>query len=108
MARTSSKELQQVSRKLDSRLKGADCENCPLNGRVPIGTRVNRRAKLIVVGQEPGWEEEEEGKPFVGKSGRLLDRVLDFWGINRSVELHVTNATLCRAGRKLSAKEQRR
>ncbi|HET9153174.1 MAG TPA: UdgX family uracil-DNA binding protein [Solirubrobacterales bacterium] len=48
-------------------------------------------ARLMLVGEQPGDKEDEEGKPFVGPAGRLLDRALEEAGIDRS-EAYVTNA----------------
>jgi uracil-DNA glycosylase len=53
-------------------------------GQGPIGT------KLMILGEAPGREETNAGKPFVGPSGRELDRILKDAGINRS-ELWITN-----------------
>jgi uracil-DNA glycosylase len=47
-------------------------------------------AKIMFVGESPGKDEEEQGIPFVGASGRLFNRVLDRVGIDRS-ETYVTN-----------------
>jgi uracil-DNA glycosylase family protein len=48
-------------------------------------------ARLILVGEQPGDKEDQEGEPFVGPAGRLLDRALEEAGIDRS-EAYVTNA----------------
>ncbi len=47
-------------------------------------------AKIMVVGQNPGAEEDETGKPFVGRAGRYLTAVLAEHGIKRE-ELYITN-----------------
>jgi uracil-DNA glycosylase len=49
------------------------------------------RARLMLVGEQPGDVEDEEGKVFVGPAGRLLDRALDEAGIERR-RLYLTNA----------------
>lgn len=48
-------------------------------------------AKLMLVGEVPGDQEDREGAPFVGPAGRLLDEVLESVGLDRN-ELYVTNA----------------
>jgi uracil-DNA glycosylase len=48
-------------------------------------------AELMLVGEQPGDEEDKQGKPFVGPAGRVLDQVLDELHIDRG-ELYVTNA----------------
>ena len=89
---------------------GADCKNCPLNnpeiGEGPVLAKRNPGAKLIIVGQEPGPDEVLEGEPFVGRSGRLLDRSLEEFDVRREIDTFVTNARLCLPRRKLSAEEE--
>jgi uracil-DNA glycosylase family protein len=48
------------------------------------------RARLMLVGEQPGDREDREGEPFVGPAGRLLDRCLEEAGIERG-EAYVTN-----------------
>lgn len=52
-------------------------------------------AKIIFVGEAPGYQEVQEGEPFVGPSGNLLNRVLHHHAIDRK-SVGVTNACLCR------------
>jgi uracil-DNA glycosylase family 4 len=52
-------------------------------------------ARLMIVGEGPGQEEDDSGRPFVGRAGRLLDRILRDVGIDRS-QAFVTNAVKCR------------
>ena len=47
-------------------------------------------AKLMIVGEAPGQDEDEQGRPFVGRSGQLLDRILDSVGLHRD-DVYVTN-----------------
>jgi DNA polymerase len=50
-----------------------------------------RRARLMLIGEQPGDREDRDGHPFVGPAGQLLDRALDEAGIPKSV-IYVTNA----------------
>ncbi|MFL5834669.1 MAG: UdgX family uracil-DNA binding protein [Solirubrobacterales bacterium] len=50
-----------------------------------------KKAKLMLVGEQPGDKEDLAGEPFVGPAGQLLDRALEEAGIDRS-EAYVTNA----------------
>jgi uracil-DNA glycosylase family 4 len=74
----------------------AVCERCPLNGPdygfVPSYGPV--KADIAFVGQNPGQNEIRLGKPFIGASGRLLDKVLQYYHIDRS-KAFITNACLC-------------
>jgi DNA polymerase len=49
------------------------------------------RAKIVFVGEQPGDQEDKQGRPFVGPAGRLLDEGLELAGIDRS-SAYVTNA----------------
>ena len=53
-------------------------------------------ARLMVVGEGPGRDEDLQGRPFVGRSGQLLDRLLlEEAGLQRS-EVYITNVVKCR------------
>lgn len=86
------------------------CTRCALAaGRTRIVvSRGNARApRLVVVGEAPGAHEDREGLPFVGRSGRLLDRWLAAWGLGED-DVLVTNVARCRppANRKPTLAEQ--
>jgi uracil-DNA glycosylase len=53
-------------------------------------------ARLMVVGEGPGETEDELGRPFVGRAGQLLDRMLGAIGLARS-EVYICNTVKCRA-----------
>ncbi len=48
-------------------------------------------AGLMLIGEAPGADEDREGRPFVGQSGRLLDRMLASVGLHRARDFYVTN-----------------
>jgi DNA polymerase len=50
-----------------------------------------KRARVMIVGEQPGDQEDRAGHPFVGPSGKLLDRALENAGIDRD-DVYVTNA----------------
>src|SRR3981081_1124500 len=50
-----------------------------------------KRASIMLVGEQPGDQEDLAGKPFVGPAGKIMDRALEEAGINRK-EVYVTNA----------------
>ena len=50
-----------------------------------------RSARIVLIGEQPGDEEDRQGHPFVGPSGRLLNKALEEAGIQRS-DVYVTNA----------------
>lgn len=71
----------------------ADCRLCSLHGPAtqPVAGVGPQQARLMIVGEQPGDEEDLSGKPFVGPAGQLLDRALARAGINRD-QLFLTNA----------------
>jgi uracil-DNA glycosylase family protein len=69
------------------------CTACPLwrSGTQTVFGEGLKRARLMLVGEQPGDREDLAGRPFVGPAGRLLDEALDEAGIDRS-EVYLTNA----------------
>jgi uracil-DNA glycosylase len=55
----------------------------------------NADADLMFVGEAPGFHEDQQGKPFVGRAGQLLDQLLDEIGLNRG-EVFVGNVLKCK------------
>ncbi|MDA8080201.1 MAG: uracil-DNA glycosylase [Actinomycetota bacterium] len=53
-------------------------------------------AKLVIVGEGPGAQEDEQGKPFVGRSGRLLDQIIASHGVLKRSDIFITNVVKCR------------
>jgi uracil-DNA glycosylase family protein len=70
----------------------AGCRGCHLweRGTQTVFGEGRRTATLMLVGEQPGDQEDLAGKPFVGPAGRLLDRALEEAGIDRSAA-YVTN-----------------
>jgi uracil-DNA glycosylase len=69
------------------------CRNCPLwqGATQTVWGEGPARARLMLVGEQPGDREDLEGRPFVGPAGRLLDQALQHLGWPRD-EIYVTNA----------------
>ncbi len=53
-------------------------------------------SKLMIIGEGPGEQEDLQGKPFVGKSGQLLTKILESVGINREKQVYIANTVKCR------------
>jgi len=80
--------------KLDElRDEAANCRACPLwqTGTQTVFGEGAARAKVVLVGEQPGDQEDKQGRPFVGPAGRVLDEGLELAGIDRSAT-YVTNA----------------
>ena len=75
-----------------------NCTSCPLcksRTRVVFGYGA-KDPLFILVGEAPGRDEDIQGKPFVGRCGKLLDKMLKkYLGITRD-KIFITNANLCR------------
>ena len=61
-----------------------------------VVSRGNPKARLMVIGEGPGAQEDEQGQPFVGRSGQLLDRMLESVGIDSNRDAYVCNIVKCR------------
>ena len=74
------------------------CRRCPLaeaRSQVVIA-RGNPSARLLLIGEAPGADEDRLGLPFVGRSGQLLDRLLAEAGLDPERDLYIVNAIKCR------------
>jgi len=74
------------------RAAAAGCRACPLwlRGTQTVFGEGLAPSRLLLVGEQPGDQEDREGRPFVGPAGRLLDRALEEAGITRR-DAYVTN-----------------
>ena len=75
----------------------AGCTRCPLaDGRTNVVFGAGSPdADLMLVGEAPGFHEDQQGVPFVGQAGQLLDRLLDAIGLTRG-DVYVANTLKCR------------
>ena len=61
-----------------------------------VVSRGNPFAKLMIIGEAPGAKEEEIGEPFVGRSGKLLDKLLQNAGFDVNQDVYFCNVVKCR------------
>ncbi len=75
------------------RAEARKCQACPLwaNATQTVFGAGDPHARVMLVGEQPGDEEDKKGLPFVGPAGRLLDKALEAAGVDRE-HLYVTNA----------------
>ncbi len=73
--------------------EAAHCTRCPLykDATQTVFGEGPSDARVVMVGEQPGDQEDIQGRPFVGPAGKLLDRALEEAGIDRS-QVYVTNA----------------
>jgi DNA polymerase len=68
------------------RVAASHCKSCPLweRGTQTVFGEGSANARVVLVGEQPGNEEDLAGRPFVGPAGRLLDKALEQAGIDRT------------------------
>ena len=90
---------EQENKELDKiKEKCLHCQKCPLSK-----TRTNivfsggiPNHKMMLIGEAPGFYEDQKGEPFVGKAGQLLDKILASVGVSRNEHLYICNTLKCR------------
>jgi len=74
------------------------CQKCGLHEtrtNVVVGSGPTP-CSLMIIGEGPGAQEDEQGLPFVGKAGQLLTKILESVGINRETDVYIANTVKCR------------
>ncbi|MCI2083078.1 MAG: uracil-DNA glycosylase [Bacteroidales bacterium] len=85
-------ELEQI------RAEVLTCRKCTLceTRHNPVFGEGNRHAPVMCIGEGPGYYEDMAGKPFVGKSGELLDKIFLACGFTRDKHVFIANIVKCR------------
>lgn len=80
---------------IEAQLK--DCQACDLSQsrRHVVPGAGNPHARVMLIGEAPGAEEDRQGKPFVGQAGKLLDGMIRAMGLQRN-RVYITNVIKCR------------
>lgn len=73
------------------------CKKCSLykERNHPVVGEGNPEAKIMFIGEAPGYWEDQKGRPFVGAAGKILDELLDFVKIKRE-DVYIANILKCR------------
>lgn len=76
------------------------CTKCPLSeGRTrTVFGEGELDTDLMFIGEGPGYDEDRQGKPFVGKAGQLLEKIINAIGLDR-LDVYITNIVKCRPPR---------
>ncbi len=81
---------------LEQACKGCEkCNLCHTRTNVVFGMG-NPKADILFIGEGPGENEDLEGLPFVGRSGKLLDKMLAAVDLNREENIYIANIVKCR------------
>jgi len=78
-----------------------DCTKCELvtsRKKIVFGSG-DKNADLLIVGEAPNEYEDDKGRPFVGKAGKLLDKILNAIGLSRTENVYLTNVLKCKTPR---------
>jgi uracil-DNA glycosylase len=75
----------------------AACQRCELHScrKQTVFGRGNQQARLMLIGEAPGAEEDRRGLPFVGRAGQLLDRIIAGVGLSPD-DIYIANILKCR------------
>ena len=76
-------------------LKCRKCELCETRHNVVVGVG-NPEAKVMFIGEGPGENEDLQGEPFVGRGGKLLDKMLNAVDHDRNKNIYIANIVKCR------------
>lgn len=71
------------------------CQLCQTRTNVVFGVG-NENAEVMFIGEGPGENEDLQGEPFVGKGGKLLDKMLNAIDLDRSKNIYIANMVKCR------------
>ncbi len=74
-----------------------ECQNCLLarNRRQAVPGQGPQNSRLMFIGEGPGFEEDQKGRPFVGPAGQLLTKMIQAINLTRE-EVYITNVVKCR------------
>jgi len=74
------------------------CTRCTLSAHNnhPVLYRGNPKAPIVLIGEAPGAKEDENGRPFSGPAGQLLDKIFNAVGLNTNQDMLLTNVVYCR------------
>ena len=78
--------------------EAATCTKCGLSATRTnvVFSRGNPTAKLLLIGEAPGADEDAQGLPFVGRAGQLLDKMIQAMGLDPAKDVYVCNIIKCR------------
>lgn len=101
VARTTKSKLTKAERQAELEIiaaKVAKCKKCPELASTRTQTVFGvgtPRAKIMFIGEAPGADEDKQGEPFVGRAGKLLDKIIEACQMKRS-DIYIANILRCR------------
>lgn len=85
-------ELEKIKQKCEECRK---CELCNTRTNIVFSDGIPNN-KLMLIGEAPGFWEDQKGKPFVGKAGQLLDKIFACVDLSREKDVYICNTIKCR------------
>ena len=81
--------------RLKARVEACTCCELSRSRKSVVFGEGSERARVVFVGEAPGEEEDRQGRPFVGRAGKLLDQMIERIGLNRK-DVFICNVLKCR------------
>lgn len=87
-----SSELEKIKKKCMA------CQKCPLGKTRTklVFSSGKPNSNMVLIGEAPGYWEDQKGEPFVGKAGQLLDKIFAAVGLSRQKDIYICNTLKCR------------
>ncbi len=95
MQEATKSEIEQLEKVREKCLSCAKCSLCKTRTNTVFSAGIPNH-KLMLIGEAPGYYEDQQGEPFVGKEGQLLDRIFASVGLSRQKDVYICNTIKCR------------
>ncbi len=95
MQEATKSEIEQLEKVREKCLSCAKCSLCKTRTNTVFSAGIPNH-KLMLIGEAPGYYEDQQGEPFVGKAGQLLDRIFASVGLSRQKDVYICNTIKCR------------
>lgn len=95
MQEATKSEIEQLEKVREKCLSCAKCSLCQTRTNTVFSSGIPNH-KLMLIGEAPGYYEDQQGEPFVGKAGQLLDKIFASVGLSRQKDVYICNTIKCR------------
>lgn len=95
MQEATENEVEQLEKVREKCLSCNKCSLCKTRTNTVFSAGIPNH-KLMLIGEAPGYYEDQQGEPFVGKAGQLLDRIFASVGLSRQKDVYICNTIKCR------------